>query len=204
MKIRKTKLYKTFSEIKKIASHHYGESKFSIIKFLYYSFIRVNTFSAYKINLDANLLLPQFNVDEYRILNKIDDLISIRSRESLPREFYCDETHGVNKFYLLVRGEDIVYIHWVFVAGDKNRFLYLGNLDAELNYNTTMEKYRGKGIMNQMMRYILLDLRERGFRRAFGVVNIDNYPAIKSMDKCGFTELTRIKTLGPFNRKLRL
>lgn len=204
MKIRKTKLYKTFSEINKIASHHYGESKFSIIKFLYYSFFRVNTFSAYKINLDANLLSPQFNADEYRILNKIDDLISIRSGKSLPREFYCDETHGVNNFYLLVRGDDIVYIHWVFVAGDKNRFLHLGNLNAELNYNTTMEKYRGKGIMNQMMRYILIDLRERGFRRAFGVVNIENYPAIKSMAKCGFSEFARIKTLGPFNRKLRL
>ena len=204
MQIKKTKIYKTFSEIDKVSSYYYGHKKYPILNFLYYSFFHFNTFIAYKIELDINLLTPTINFDEYKISTDIKDLVSIRKDKNLPREFYYDEIHGIDKFYLLTKNGDIAYIHWVYVKGDKNRFLCLSPSDVELNYNTTIDKYRGKGIMTQMMRYILLDLREKGFKRAFGVVNIENHPAIKSMNKCGFVELTRIKTVGPFNRKLRL
>ena len=198
------KIYKTFKEIRKVARHHYGDNRISIFKFLYYSIFHVNIFAAYYIDLDENLISPELDLKEFKVITDIEYLKKIRDNKELPREFYYDEMHGVGRFYLLISGNEIAYIHWVYVKGDKNRFLYLNDFDAELNYNTTMPKFRGKGIMNHMMRSVLIDLRAQGFKKAYGVVNIENSPAIKSMDRCGFKEFSRIKAIGQLNRKIRL
>ena len=58
--------------------------------------------------------------------------------------------------------------------------------------------------MGKMMVYILKDLKEQGFKKAIGVVNAENTPALKAMFKAGFEEASRIKTFGPFNRKYKI
>ena len=58
--------------------------------------------------------------------------------------------------------------------------------------------------MTEMIRYSLLDLREKGYKRTFVVTNAENFPTIKSLKNCGFEEFAKIKTVGPFNKKLRL
>ena len=198
------KIVKTFSEINEVAKHHYGDNRYSLLKFLYYSTLNVNIFKVYAIMLDDHLLQPDSTIAEFEIITRGDVLINLRDEKRLPREFYYDQMHDVGKFYLLIKGREIAYIHWVYVKKNKNRFLWLGDLDAELNYNTTMPKFRGKGLMNHVMRYILIDLKKQGFKRAFGVVNKENVPAIKSMIKCGFSEIAEIRAVGQFNRKVKL
>lgn len=200
--IKNTKFYKTISQIKAIAHHHFGKSKYPVLRLVYYSLFKINQFIGYYVKLDDNLLVPDNDLAMYKIYTDINDLKRIREGKELPREFFYDQMHGISKFYLVVSGDEPVYIHWVYVKGDKNRFLVLDDGDAELNYNTTMPKYRGRGLMNHMIRYILLDLKSKGFKRAFGVVHADNIPALKNMSKCGFIEFTRLKTFGQFNNKI--
>ena len=200
------KLHKTCSELKKTATHHYEDRNayVSIMRFLYHSLLRVNTFVVYEIDLKGDL--PDHELgNEFKILKPtMQELANYRRSPDLPREFYYDEIHGVKNAYILVKGDRIAYIHWVYVKGDPNRFLRLRDDTAELNYNTTLPEFRGKGLMGKMMRYINLDLRDQGFSKAYGVVNAENIPAIKSMEKAGFHVHSRIKTLGPLHRKLAL
>lgn len=200
------KLYRTGRELKGTAVHHYGDSNasISILKFLYYSFFRVNTFILYEISLKEELQGHGMG-SEFNILKPTTtELDGYRKGLNLPREFYYDEIHGVKNVYLVFCGDEIAYIHWVYLSGDPNRFLRLSSYTAELNYNTTLSKFRGKGLMNKMMRYINLDLKDRGFSKACGVVNADNLPAVKSMERAGFKIHSRIKAVGPFNSKRHL
>jgi Acetyltransferase (GNAT) family. len=195
------KLYYTFKEFKKTASHHYGNNTSSIFKMLYYSAIHVNSFTIYERVLDNSIKSIEIE-SEFRIEKPdMERLGQIRNGKELPREFYYDKIHGINNCYIVMCGEEPAYIHWVYVKGDYNRFLILPELVAELNYNTTLPPFRGRKLMARMMLYIMSDLKKQGFRKAVGVVNIQNPPAIKSMEAAGFREVRKIKTIGYFNRR---
>jgi ribosomal protein S18 acetylase RimI-like enzyme len=195
------KLYYTFKEFKKTSYHHYGNNKASIFKMLYYSAIHINSFIIYERVLDNSI--KSLELEFEFIIEKPDmkRLGQIRNGKELPREFYYDKIHGINNCYLVMCGEEPAYIHWVYVKGDYNRFLILPELVAELNYNTTLPPFRGRKIMAKMMLYIMSDLKKQGFRKVVGVVNIQNPPAIKSMETAGFREVRKIKTIGYFNRR---
>jgi L-amino acid N-acyltransferase YncA len=75
---------------------------------------------------------------------------------------------------------------------------------AELNYNTTLPEFRGRGLMSKMEAYILRDLQKQGYRKAVGVIHEKNIPAIKSITRVGFREIKRIKTMGPFSRRIKV
>ena len=198
------KLFLTLKEFKKTAYHHYGNSISSIPKFFYYSLFKINTFIA--VGIDLNQKLPYLEIDsEFRIIKPdLDDLNRIRSGKNLPREFYYDKIHGVSTCYLALCGDEIACIHWIYLKGDYNRFLKLSPNIAELNYNTTLPKFRGNRLQTKMLCYILRELRENGFRKAVSVINKDNPPAIKGALRAGFKEMERTKTFGPFNRKIRV
>jgi GNAT superfamily N-acetyltransferase len=204
MGIQGNKLYRTLVNFKKTADHHYGGGRLSMIKFLYYSLFRVNTFIVYEIDLQGDL--PHHELEpEFKVLKPtIEELRLCRKDLNLPREFYYDELHGVKNAYLVFCGKEIAYIHWVYVKGDPNRFLLLSDDIAELNYNTTLPKFRGRNLMKKMMRYIHLDLKKQGFKRACGLANAENIAATKSAERSGFKEHSRIKTIGPFNRKISI
>jgi hypothetical protein len=198
------KFIHTIREFRKTAYHHYGYHKSSLIKFLYYSLFNINTFVVFGINLDDDL--PASDLEEdFRVIKpteaQFDDL---RKGLDLPREFYYDKIHGIRRCYLVLCGNEIAYIHWVYCKGDPNRFLCLSERTAELNYNTTIPKYRGQGLMGKMLRYIAIDLRTDGFRKAVGVTHEKNLPVLRAVSRAGWSEITRIKTIGPFNGKVRI
>lgn len=195
------KYYYTFKEFKKTAIHHYGNNITSTFKMLYYSGIHINTFSIYERVLDDSIQSIELE-SEFRIEKpNIERLGQIRNGRDLPREFYYDKIHGIKNCYLVMCGEEPAYIHWVYVKGDYNRFLILPEWIGELNYITTLPIFRGRKLMVRMMLYTMNDLKKQGFRKAVLVVNIQNPPAIKSMEAAGFREVRKIKTFGYFNRK---
>lgn len=197
------KLIITLREFRKTANHHYGANGLSLLRFLYYSLFRVNTFVAYGADLEKDL--PVFDLaSDYRIiLPTLQELDELRQGLDLPREFYYDKIHHVKECYLVMHGQEIAYIHWVYFQGDPSRFVRLKQGTAELNYNTTLPKFRGQGLMGKMMTYITSDLKRRGYKRVVGIIHEKNYPARRSAEKAGWSEIRRIRALGPFNRKFR-
>jgi len=199
-----TKLFITLRDFKKTAYHHYGETPFSLIRFLYYSGIRRNTFYVYENNLAREL--PEHNLEsDYRVVKPtLEKLTRIREGKVLPREFYYDRIYHAKTCYLAFKGDELAYIHWVFFKGDYSRFLILRDGVAELNYNTTLPKFRGDWLSAKMMAYISQDLKKKGYKKVMGVIHEFNYPSIKCIERAGFRKITKIQALGPFHRKLRV
>jgi GNAT superfamily N-acetyltransferase len=194
----------TLRNFKKTAYHHYGNSVLSLPKFFYYSVLKINTFILFGTELDIELP-PYHLAPEFRVIKPtLEELNKFRDGKDFPREFYYDQIHGVERCYLALNGDEVAYIHWVFSKGDYSRFLILSDGVAEFNYNTTLPKFRGRGLMASMMAYILRDLQKEGYKKAVGLVHDMNIPAIKSVRRAGLNELRRIKTIGPFNRKIKV
>ena len=149
-------------------------------------------------------MLRNHNIDpDFRVVKPtIEELDKIRTGKDLPREFYYDKIYNAKTCYLALKDDQIAYIHWVLFRGDYSRFLNLSDGVAELNYNTTLPEFRGHSLAAKVMAYISKDLQRIGYKKLMGVVHEFNYPQNKCMLKAGFEEVTRIKALGPFNRKL--
>lgn len=198
------KLAMTVKNIKNTASHHYGNRWSSIFIFIYHSCLRINTFNVIGIEL-KDYTSPLVLESEYKVIKpKNDELELLRKGMKLPREFYYDKLHNVKKCYIAMKNDEMAYIHWVYVMGDYNRFLKLSEKVAELNYNTTLPKFRGQHLMAKMMCYILEDLSKEGFARVVGVVDENNPAALKSSFLVGFKKIGSIKTFGPFNKKFKV
>ena len=196
------KIYYTIKDFKKTAYHHYGDNASSLFKMIYYSMFHVNTFVLVERVLDGSIKSPEIPPEFNVIKPTIEELEKIRQGRDLPREFYYDRFHGIKNCYVAMCGEKPAYIHWIYVKGDYNRFLKLGDGVAELNYNTTLPEFRGKRLMANMMLYIMNDLKISGFKKVVGVVQALNPPALKSVFSAGFNEVRKIKTLGYINRKI--
>lgn len=72
------KLLLTLRDFKKTAYHHYGESPFSFLRFLYYSGVRINTFFVYENDLLREL--PEHNLEsDYRVVKPtLEELVRMR------------------------------------------------------------------------------------------------------------------------------
>lgn len=198
------KLLITVKDFKKTAYYTYGDTPISLLKFIYYSGIRINTFFVYENDLTREL--PEHNLDSFYRVTKptLVELARIRDGKELPMEFYYDNIFYAKTCYLVFKEDDLVLIYWVLFKGDYSRFLILGDKVAELNYQTTLPKFRGNHLMEKMTAYISRDLKEAGYKKLMAVPNEFTYPSIKSFERTGFKKIAIIKTLGPINRKIRI
>jgi GNAT superfamily N-acetyltransferase len=200
----KSKFIFTLKNIRKTVYQYYGHSLLSLPKLIYYSLFNINTFILFGTELGIEL--PPYKLDpEFTVIKPtLEELNKLREGKDLPREFYYDQIHGVKRCYLALQGDEIAYIHWLYFKGDHSRFLVLSDGVAEFNNNIALPNFRGRGLMASMMAYILRDLQKEGYRKAVGVVHEKNPPAKESVKKAGMKELQRIKTLGPFNRRIKV
>ena len=88
-------------------------------------------------------------------------------------------------FVALVKGK-IAAIDWVVYPGEYSRFLNIKEGDVELNYNTVLPRYQGKGISGKLKAYIIMDCIKEKHKRMFCVVNVDNIPQYKLLIRLGF------------------
>lgn len=194
----------TLSNFRSVAHHHYGRNPLSVLKMVYYSLFSVNTFVLFERSLDGDLqavrLAPGYTV----IQPDGAELDELRRHRHLPREFYYDRLHGASRCHVVMHGPEPAYIHWIYVQGDANRFLRLGDGVAEVNYITTLPGFRGRKLMSSMMVFAMNDLKRLGYRKLVSVVNALNPPALHGMTAAGFKEVGRIRTLGYLNRKYRI
>jgi len=185
--------------MKKTSEQHYGTGVWSLFKFAYYSGLCRNTFIVFSMNLDQ-AVRPHELDSRFSVLKPTaEELDRLREGKDLTREFFYDRMHGVRHCYLVMCGDEIAGIHWVYVKGDPNRFLKLNEGVAEVNYLTTTGGFRGNGLMGKMMAYSANELRNEGYRRLVCVIHQKNEPAIRNALWVGLREVGRIRTFGPFN-----
>lgn len=198
------RLSATLKDFRKTAYHHYGNHPLSLVKFLYYSGLRVNTFIVCGMDLSGIVPAPAFAPGFRVVKPSLEELERARSGQSLTREFHYDRILGLKTCYLVFQGEALAYIHWVVFKGEHSRFLILGDRVAELNYNTTIPEFRGNRLQANTMLHICRDLQELGYRRVCGVIHELNTPSLRAAQRAGWRELARVRALGPFNRKVAL
>lgn len=198
------KLFLTLIKYKETAYHHYGKNSFSLFKFFYYSALRVNKFLVYENDLTRKL--PEHNLDApYSVLSPtIEDLSILRNKYDLTREYYCDQIYNFKTCYVVTEDNEPAFIIWVVYSGDYNRFLILPDDVVGLHYMATMPKHRGNSLSAKMLAYTSLELKRKGYRKAVSVVHSSNFPAIKAVEKAGYRRVAQIKTLGQFNRKVKI
>jgi len=198
------KILHTTREMQKTAYHHYGENPLSIIKFIYYGLFRINTFIIFLNDLEKDIKNLDLDNEYDVIIPTMADLDNIRAGKILPREFYYDKIHNVITCFIVLRKKEIAYIHWVYFQGDYSRFLRIQPKTAEINYATTLPKFRGNKLSAIMFAYTSNYLKNLGYKKAIVVANENNPAVIKTFLMAGFKEIKRVKSIGPFNRKLSI
>jgi ribosomal protein S18 acetylase RimI-like enzyme len=196
------KLFFTLKNFKKTAYGYYGNRPSSMMLYIYYGLFRVNTFLIFECDLRANTFESSIESPFRALAPTLEELDHLRKGRDLPREFFYDEIHNVTNCCLALFEEEIAHIHWLYFKGDYSRFLILNDGTCELNYFFTLPKYRGRGISSIMLAHSARHLRELGYEKAAVVVHQNNVSFIKNVKKLPFQEAKRIKTFGPFNRRV--
>lgn len=196
------KLLFTFKNFKKTAYHYYGKSPLSLVRFVYYSLFRVNTFLVFENDLRGEVPEIEFDPNVKVLTPTLEELDRLRKGKDLPREFFYDQIHNVKTCLLALYGGEIAYIHWIYSKGDYSRFLIFGEDVCEINYLTTLPKFRGKKLSSMMLAYASKNLQKAGYKKVVVVVHQNNVAFIKNVRRLAFKETRHIKTLGPFNRKI--
>jgi len=169
--------------------------------YIYYALFRINKFKILQAKLDEPLVELTCHPDVTLLNPPICELELLRSRENLPREFYCNQFQKVNSCMIALVNGDIAYIHWVYHEGEFSRFLKIGSDSAEINYVITLPEYRGRGIAATAFIRSMTNLKKQGIKKVFAVVHEENIASIKSFIRAGFVEVGNTFSIGPFNRK---
>jgi hypothetical protein len=166
-------------------------------------YLSITKFIIYKRDLDENYngieLGPEYKViiDDFNVLNELRI-----KRSDLPREFYIDKTHAGRHFYLVFKGNEVAYIHWVLLKDDYSRFFNLKDgKTAELNYNITLPEFRGDKLMSKTINFICNDLKGKGYKTLVGAVSEGNILSHKSLRKTGFREDCKILSVFSISKK---
>ncbi|MCD6184854.1 MAG: GNAT family N-acetyltransferase [Deltaproteobacteria bacterium] len=157
------------------------------IKIIISGYFKVNKFLVFYKNLEKPFDYPlQDPTIEFAKIS-LEELHSLRNKEKkLPVQFYCDLSHNFSTpFIALVKGK-VAAIHWVVLHDENSRFLEMKKGDVELNYNTVLPEFEGKGLSKLLQAYIIKNCIKKKHKRMFGVVNVDNIPQYKLMLRLGF------------------
>lgn len=201
MQIHK-KIIFTIRNFNEIAYHHYGQSPFRLIRFVYYSLFRVNTFLVFEKDLRREF--PEIDLDPgIRIISpSLEELDRLRKDKYLPREFFSDQIHNAKTCCIGFCGEEIAYVHWVYSKGEYSRFVILDPDVCEINHVATLPRFRGRKLSMMMLEYAFKSLQKLGYKKVAVVVHENNIAFIKNIKRLNFKETKRIRTIGPFNRKV--
>jgi hypothetical protein len=196
------KVLNALVNIRKNAAYYYGDKPSSILKYMFYSVFRVNTFLVFENDFAKPVPIYEFDDGFKPLVPSLEELETLRKGRELPREFYCDKTHNAKMCFLALQQDEPAYIHWVFFKGNNSRFLKLSEETAEINYATTLLQFRGRRISGRMFAFSTLHLQKLGYKKVVMVCHEQNPPIIKSFLQAGFREIRRIKAIGPLNRKI--
>lgn len=168
------------------------------LKWLYSGYFKVNNFIVFYKNLTQISSFQSKTSSVKCIRMSVEELRSIREKEEqlLPIEFYADTVHHLSTPCLAFIDNNLAAIHWLVYPGQESRFLRLVKGDVEINYNTVLQRYRGRRIAEALMSYMMNTCQEEGHKRMFGVVHVSNIPQYKPMLGLGFEPIEVLTHFG--------
>ncbi len=194
----------TLANLRETVAGSYGPGIGSYLKFFYISFLSLNKFKVYSLELQRHLDPSGVDPDEFTLIApSLDQLRTFRLGKKLPREFFYDEIHDLTVCHAALKGADFSYIHWLYYPGFKSRFFHLEEGVVEVNNCHTLPPYRGRNLMARVCNFTAGTLKDSGTRHLLMVIHKDNIASIKSALRSGFSEVAEITSFGPFNRRIR-
>jgi len=169
-------------------------------------YLGVRTFILYKRDLFDGFKGTTLDGNFSCVRGNLNLLTELREkRKDLPREFYIDQTHGGDMFYLVYCKNEVAYIHWIFKRGQYSRFFNIKNdKTVELNYNITLPQFRGHRLQTRSVNFICEDLKEQGYTSALGAIAAGNILAQKGMAGTGFKEIGKVKSYFSYVKKMKV
>jgi ribosomal protein S18 acetylase RimI-like enzyme len=121
------------------------------------------------------------------------------------RESACYGGAGAQAFAIL-RDDEIVAVEWYWFGSDRQHVAFWPLLDSEAEsaYIATAPELRGQGLAQWVKEYSALEMRERGFRRAYGKIWHSHHASIRANQKSGFREIALVVDLYPFGGRRRV
>jgi hypothetical protein len=167
----------------------------SILKVLYYNVIKINRFAIFEFDLTQEFAGPSLDPQKYQVsVMNFEDLARVvAGKENLPREFYMNEIDGVRQCVLVMSGDRIGHISWIYLKGDKDRWFDLKDDEAHVNYSFTFPGFRGIAFFPEALRASAVWLKNHNYRRIIMDVHEETIFMINSMKK--IAEVKRIGTL---------
>lgn len=191
----------TITDLRQTVHARYGGGMRGYAECFYISLLRTNTFITFVHDCDGeSVFLPDSDELEF-VRNDRKRLDEFRQSRDLPKEFHCDQTHNDRDFILGLWQGEVAYIHWIFHENVRTRFLNLGDGCAEVGYMMTLPEFRDKKICSRALAHTVRTLSAEGIQRIFCVVHDKNIASIKVVERAGFREFGKARTIGPFNKK---
>jgi L-amino acid N-acyltransferase YncA len=112
---------------------------------------------------------------------------------------------GAQAFALLHDGE-IVALEWYWFGATRQQgaFWPFGDDEAESAYVVTAPEFRGQGLAPSVKQFSAIEMRARGFRRAYAKIWHSHHASIGANEKTGFREIALVVDLYPFGSTRRV
>ena len=162
---------------------HEGFRKF--LKLILRKLYRRSAFFIYEISLDSladagnpgELVIEKGSPEALAELRKTNDYFAI--------ELYWDQFNDVKDCYLGYLDDRLVHISWVFFHNDNNKYFPLKTEEAMVGPCLTYPAARGKGVYPNIIKYICHELKLSDINKVYMVVEKDNIPSIKGIERAG-------------------
>jgi L-amino acid N-acyltransferase YncA len=108
--------------------------------------------------------------------------------------------------FAILRAGEIVALEWYWF-GEHRRdgaFWPFGEAEAESAYIVTVPELRGQGLAQRIKEYSAIEMRKRGFRRAYAKIWHSHHASVRANQKSGFREIALVVDLYPFGESRRL
>jgi len=167
----------------------------SLLKVLYYNIFKLNRFAIFEFDLKQEFRGPSLDAQRFSI--KIMGHEELRKltidMKNLPREFEMHEIDGVRHCVVIMAGDRMGHISWIYLKGDRDRWFDLDDDEAHVNYSFTFPEFRGMAFFPHALFACAEWLKARNYQRILMDVHEETIFMLKSMKKIEGVE--RIGTL---------
>jgi L-amino acid N-acyltransferase YncA len=108
--------------------------------------------------------------------------------------------------FAILRDGEIVALEWYWFGPLRraDAFWPLGTDEAESAYIVTAPEMRGHGLAQHVKEYSAIEMRARGFQRAYGKIWHSHHASIRANEKAGFRQIALVVDIYPFGGRRRL
>jgi ribosomal protein S18 acetylase RimI-like enzyme len=157
-----------------------------------FSFLRVNRFVGFVRHADGPAAPAPAPADVRLAIWSAADMARWRARcPEAPTPCFRDRIDGVSRAAVVLAGDDLAALIWLYGPGDPSRMFRLGPGEAELNHGTVLPAFRRRGLFVAVLTHAVACLRAEGVRRVYAAVHDANHRSLRAFRAAGFAEFGR-------------